>query len=113
MSQDGPGRWVDKTAFVTPLLPLGLKVDPVLAALLHCMAFLELSGDDTVDPDSALEVMEYVAGYLQRLSPAETAAVRTQLAAVSLYAREQSAPDTFVKFVDGFLDACGMGEARG
>ena len=108
MSQDGPGRWVHQTAFVPPLLPLGLKVDPVLAALLHCMAFLELSGDDTVDPDSALEVMEYVAGYLQRLPVAETGAVRRQLAAVSLYAREQGAPDAFTAFVDGFLEACGV-----
>jgi hypothetical protein len=110
MSKDGPGRWVDKTAFVTPLLPLGLKVDPVLAALLHCMAFLELSGDDTVDPDSALEVMESVAGYLQRLSAAEIGVVRKQLTAVSAYAREQGAPDTFITFVDGFLEACGLGD---
>jgi hypothetical protein len=110
MSQDGPGRWVDKTAFVMPLLPLGLKVDPVLAALLHCMAFLELSGDDAIDPDWAVEVMEYVAGYLQRLSVAEVEAVRAQLAAVSAYAREQGAPDTFITFVDGFLEACGVGE---
>ena len=110
MSQDGPGRWAHKTAFATPLLPVGLKVDPMLAALLHCMAFLELSGDATVDPDSALEVMEYVAGYLQRLSAAEVGAVRKQLTAVSAYAREQGAPDTFITFVDGFLDACGVGE---
>jgi hypothetical protein len=108
MSKDGPGRWVDKTAFVMPLLPLGLKVDPVFAALLHCVAFLELSGDDTVEPDWALEATEYVAGYLQRLSAAEAAGVRTQLAAVSSYAREQGAPDTFIKFVDGFLEACGL-----
>ena len=110
MSQDGPGRWVHKTAFVTPLLPLGLKIDPMFAALLHCLAFLELSGDDTVDPDAALEVLEYVAGYLHRLSAVEANAPRTQLAAVSLYAREQGAPDTFVKFVDGFLETFGVGE---
>src|SRR5262245_49796593 len=110
MSKDGPSRWVDKTAFVMPLLPTGLKVDPVLAALLHCMAFLELSGDDTIDPDWALEAIEYVAGYLQRLSADETGAVRTQLAAISAYAREQGAPDTFLTFVDGFLEACGLGE---
>lgn len=110
MSQDGPGRWVAKTAFVMPLLPLGLEVAPVLAALLHCMAFMELSGDDTIDPDQALEVMEYVAGYLQRLSPAEAGGVRSQLAAVSAHAREHGAPATFIAFVDGFLDACGVGE---
>ena len=108
MSKDGPGRWVDKTAFVTPLLPLSLKVDPVLAALLHCMAFLELSGDDTVDADAALEVIEYVAGYLQRLSGPQAEEVRKQLAVVSLYAREQGSPEAFITFVDGFLDACGI-----
>jgi hypothetical protein len=109
MSKDGPGRWVDKTSFVMPLLPVGLKVDPVLAALLHCISFLELSGDDAVDPDGALEAVEYVAGYLQRLSAAQAGAMRTQLAAVSAYAREQGAPETFITFVDGFLEACGVG----
>jgi hypothetical protein len=48
---DGPVEWVKKHAWVMPLLPASLRVDPVLAALLSLTAFMELSSDDVVDPD--------------------------------------------------------------
>ena len=51
---EGPGEWVDKEAFVMPLLPESLDVDPQFAALFHMAAFLELSGDEAVDPDWAV-----------------------------------------------------------
>src|SRR5262245_31529763 len=47
----GPVLWLPKGAFVMPVLPRTLKVDPLLAALLHTMSFLEFSDDGTVDPD--------------------------------------------------------------
>jgi hypothetical protein len=108
MTDEGPVRWVDKTAFVMPELPPDLRVDPVLAGLLHCMAFLELSGDSTVDPDWAVEAMEYVAHYMQRLSAGQAESIRRQLALVSAYARQHGAPDTFIEFVDRFLEHCGV-----
>ena len=111
MTDEGPVRFVRKDAFVMPLLPPELGVDPVLAGLLHCMAFLELSGDESVDPDWAVEAMEHVAAYVQRLSPSETEAVRRQLAAVSEHARNNDAPGEFIEFVDGFLKACGVSSA--
>ena len=52
-----------------PVIPESLGVDPVLAALIHVAAFLELSGDDAVHPDWAVEALEYVAHYLHRLQP--------------------------------------------
>jgi hypothetical protein len=109
VTDEGPGRWVDKTAFVMPVLPAELDIDPVLAALLHCMAFLELSEDDTVDPDWAVEAMEYVAGYLQRLPAGRIGAIGEQLAAVGAYGREHGAPSAFIDFVDHFLENCGVG----
>lgn len=57
--------WVRKDAFVMPLLPPDLGVDPLVAALLHVTAFLELSGDDAVDPDWAVEALEHVGHYLE------------------------------------------------
>lgn len=92
MNNEGPVRWVPKTAFVMPLLP----------------PFLELSGDDSVDPDWAIEAMEHIATYLLRLPTTEVAVVARQLAAVSEYARTQGAPSGFIEFVDGFLDNCGV-----
>ena len=111
MSEEDPVHWVDKAAFVMPVIPPALRIDPILAALLHCMSFLELSGDDAVDPDWAVEAMEHVASYLQRLPGEEIAAIARQLADVSAYARKQGAPSTFVEFIDGFLGAYGVGEA--
>ncbi len=110
MSDDGPIRWEQKTAFVMPILPPELKVDPVLAGLLHCVAFLELSGDETVDPDWAIEAVEHVGAYLQRLTEEETDAIEKQLAAVSAYAHEHGAPDRFIEFIDDFLDGLGLEE---
>ena len=111
MSDEGPGRWVRKTAFVMPLIPADLRVDPVVAALLHCTAFLELSGDEDVDPDWAVEAMEHVATYLQRLPPERIGAVSDQLASVRAYAEQQGAPQEFLEFVDGFLANFGVTES--
>jgi hypothetical protein len=47
-------RWVKKDAFVLPTLPKYLKVVPVLAGFLHLAAFLELSGNNTIDLDGAV-----------------------------------------------------------
>ncbi len=91
-----------------PLLPEELRVDPVLAALLHCVAFLELSDDDTVDPDWAVEAMEYVATYVQRLGQNERRRIGADLARVAMHAREHGAPDAFTSFADRFLVSCGL-----
>lgn len=110
MTDEGPGQWVPKTAFVMPLLPAELNVDPLLAGLLHCVAFLELSEDEAVDPDWAVEAMEHVAAYLQRLPPAQLKLVEDQLTRIGKYARKQGAPDEFLDFVDDFLENYGAGE---
>jgi hypothetical protein len=107
MGDEGPVRWVPKAAFVMPLLPPQLEVDPVLAALLHCMAFLEVSGDDAVDPDWAVEAMEYVATYVQRLPREQLDAIEKQLARIGEYMRQLNETAPLVTFVDNFLVTCG------
>lgn len=57
---DDAGEWVEKDAYVMPELSASLGIDPVVAALLHTTAFLELPGDSAVDPDGAVEAMESV-----------------------------------------------------
>ena len=101
MADDGP---VDKAAFVMPLIPAELRVHPILASLIHCMAFLELSGDEAIDPDWALEAMEHVEQYLQRLPPDELVRIAQQLAVLSAHARAKSFPEPFVLFLDRFLE---------
>lgn len=85
---DGKIRWVDKDAYVMPVLPESLDVDPLLAALLHVLCFLELSGDHSVDPDWAVEAMEHVAHYLTQLTPDAKASLREQIARVAAHAQE-------------------------
>src|SRR5262245_2697064 len=86
---DGKIRWVKKDAFVMPILPESLRVDPLVAGFLHMLAFLELSGDDTVDPDWAVEAMEHVGFYLERLPPDRRAALEEQVGWVAAHARKK------------------------
>ncbi len=111
MTEGSPIEWIDKTAFLMPLLPAELRIDPVLAGLVHCMAFLELSGDEAVDPSWAVEAMEHVAAYLQRLSEPEAAAIAIQLHRISGHVRANGGSPEAISFIDQLLASCGvMGE---
>ena len=108
---EGPGEWVDKDAFVLPVLPESLDVDPQFAALLHTAAFLELSGDEAVDPDWAVEALEYMAYYLLRLPTSEIERLNSQLTRVGEYARMNEWSEEVVEFIDTFFEACGVGDS--
>jgi len=105
---DGPGEWVAKEAFVMPELPAALKVDPVVAALLHVTAFLELSSDAAVDPDAAVEAQEHVGHYLLQLPAEQMAVVRTQAERVAALARRQKWGEEAVEFFAEYLDNYGV-----
>ena len=55
----------------------------VLEALVEVLIFLEFSEDEVVDPDAAIEVMETIAGILQRMSSVEREAFLRQLEVLS------------------------------
>ena len=87
---DGKIRWVRKDAFVMPVLPESLGIDPVVAAVLHLAAFVELSGSETVfDPEGATEVANEARRYLTRLPPERLASVRDQIERVAEHAKKQ------------------------
>jgi hypothetical protein len=98
-------RWEGKDACV---LPEELKVDPLLAALLHTVAFLELSGEGTVDPDWSIEALEHVAYYLQRLPPDRIDVIRAQLAQVAQHVRRSDWGPKAVEFFEQFLANYGV-----
>lgn len=100
-------RWGKKDAFVLPVLPKSLKLDPLLAAVLHLMAFLELSGDDAVDPDWAVETMEHVGHYLAQLTDAQVAAIQEQVGRVVEHARKKKWGRKVVQFLNEFLENVG------
>lgn len=101
---------VEKDAFVLPVLPKSLRLDPVLAALLHLTSFLELSGDETVDPDWAVEALEHVGHYLQQLSAEQLAVIRDQTNRVAAFAREKNWRTDVQQFFDEFLENFGVDE---
>ena len=101
-------RWVKKDAFVMPVLPKSLKIDPLVAAFLHLSAFLELSGDETVDPDWAVEAMEHVGHYIQQMSPAQVKTVRAQIDLVATHARKNKWGDEAEEFFANLLENFGL-----
>jgi hypothetical protein len=101
-------KWVRKGAFVMPLIPPELEIDPLLAALLHAESFLELSDDDTVDPDWAIEAMEHTAHYLQRMTAKQAADCKGQLDQLVKLAKKKRWPKSFVEFAQGFLENLGV-----
>jgi hypothetical protein len=93
--QEEPGKWVPKSAFVMLELPASLNIDPLLAALIHAFAFLDLSEDEAVDPDAAVEALENMQFYLERLKPKQIEKLRDQLESIRKYAESQNWPSEF------------------
>lgn len=60
----------------------------LMRAVLEALAFAELSGDDVIDPDAAVKLMEQIASTLKQLSPNDRAAF---VAFTEELAREESA----------------------
>ena len=103
-----PVEWVETGKFVMPVIPDELHVDPRTSAILHCVSFLELSGDDTVDPDWAVEALEHVAHYLQRLSPDDLPRMFAELETIASWAESQQMAPHFVDLVRHFAENCGL-----
>ncbi len=103
---------VPEGSAVLPLIPAELGVDPVVLALLHTVVFLEGSSDKLVHPAAAGEVLEYVAGYLQRLSGARLERIREDLRTLADFARQEKWPREAVRFLKEFLGSYGVGEGE-
>lgn len=97
-------------AGLLPVVPPELGIDPLLIALLHAAAFLDLSDDDSVDPELAGDVLEHVGMYVQRLPAERVQDIERQLRTLSEHAEAQRWPEELVDFVASFLYNCGIGE---
>ncbi len=106
---DGEVKWVKQDAFVMPVLPKSLKVDPLFAGLLHTTSFLELSGDDTVDEDGAVEALEHVGLYFQSLPAAQLQSLQEQVQRVAEHARKKKWGEPAVEFFAEFFENFGIG----
>jgi hypothetical protein len=68
-----------------------------------------------VNPAAADEALEYVAGYLQRLTGADRRRVQEDLSTLAAFAREEKWPKQLFQFVKTFLADYGVekGDANG
>ena len=102
----------DDVAVIMPIVPAELEIDPLLLALLHCAAFLDLSTDEAVDPEDAVEVLEVVGLYIQRLPADHLEAMREDLEELEEHARDQGVREPVIEFIREFLYNCGVDAGR-
>ena len=107
---DEPGDAVPKGASVLPEIPEELGVHPLLLAVLHAVVFLDGSEDEIVDPDAAVEALEYLATYLQRLKGRDLQRVREDFRTLVGFAKQEKWPKEHVRFFKEFLASFGVGE---
>jgi hypothetical protein len=73
-------------------------------AVVDAFAFLELSGDDTVDPDDAVRAMEMLTAELRECGPAERQAL-AKAASDELAAQTAAgAPAETLEFYETFVE---------
>jgi hypothetical protein len=99
---------VPEGAAVFPEIPPELNVHPLLLTVLHAVVFLSGSDDALVNPAAAEEALEYMAAYLQRLAGNERRRVQEDLAALTVFARQEKWPKQLVQFLKTFLADYGV-----
>jgi hypothetical protein len=108
MTRESEGE-VPEGAAVFPLIPPELDIHPLLLGVLHAAVFLAGSDDSVVHPEAAGETIDYIAGYLQRLSGPELERVRADMECLADYGRREKWPKRDIAFLRGFLSDCGVG----
>jgi hypothetical protein len=101
---------VPEGAAVLPDIPEDVDVHPLLLAALHAVVFLAGSDDKVVHPGAAAEALEHVGAYLRRLSGRDLERVRSDLAALADFARQQEWGKDEVELFTNFLADFEVGE---
>ena len=109
-ADSGTVEWRMADKFVMPVIPEELAIDPVLLAMLHACAFFEISGDETVDPDWAVEAMEHMTFYLQRLTAPAIEELRIQFDRLTSHCEGNEYDPRFTDLVRNFLQYAGLHE---
>ena len=77
---------------------------PLVHAIIDAVLFLESSGSDQVNPDSAVQCMENIASSLLRLEKSDQIALRTHFEEIAEKARDQA----YKNFVLAMPDSIGL-----
>lgn len=108
MSSVPPASETPDGAAVFPLIPEELGIHPLLLAVLHAYVFLEGSEPAVLNAPAAEEAMEYMAGYLQRLSGPELRRIEEDLTTLVGFAKSEKWPREQVRFLHEFLRVNGV-----
>lgn len=92
-------RVVKREAFVLPLIPTGIGVDPMVAAVVHCLAFFELSGEGAVELSAGNEATAHVGHYFDDLSSEQRRAFKEQLKRIVAHGKKKKWPPAALRFV--------------
>jgi len=85
-------------------------MENIVRALLSTAAFLELSGDEVVDPDAAVEALEHMGGFLQRADEKERAVIARVANEYAAEARAKGKEgEAEADFYGAFMDSMGLG----
>jgi hypothetical protein len=90
-----------------PVVPAELGIDPLLLALLHLAGFLDLSGDDMVEPSAATDALEHVGFYVQRFDERRLGELQAELDRLVAHAEKSGWGAEQIEFVRDFLFNCG------
>ena len=78
-------------------------MNALASAVVHALAFLELSDDDVINPDSACSAMEMLAVDLQECTPAEKAALQQAINNELMIQKAKKAPQYVLEFYHDIL----------
>jgi hypothetical protein len=79
-------------------------------AMIGAAAFLELSSDDSVNPDDAVRALEDIAATLQAASTDEVIAIRGALQELIAEERASFARADALRFYEHFLESVGLAD---
>ena len=85
-------------------------MDKIARALVNAAAFLELSDEDVVDPDSAVAAMEDIVAALAGASTEEIAALQRAASEERKARAKRGADEDTLDFFDNFLENFGLVE---
>ena len=86
-------------------------MENIVRALLSTAAFLELSGDEVVDTDAAVQALEQLSGYLQRAGEAEREVIARIAKEWAAEARAKGSDGAAsANFYESFFESMGLDE---
>ena len=88
-------------------------IETLMRVVVNCAVFLELSDEDRVDPDAAVEQLEEMAWMLKKLAPSEQAQMVDFVSMLANQAERETGRDQRWQCLVDMPQALGLGELLG